>query len=142
MSNELVEYETRWKYAHMKPADIEIWERFIKQNPKAYQVVQYDFNVGDPPPFNPLMPDGEDLNQDALYRLKIDVVGYNGNDVDIIEIKPNAGPSTIGQVKGYRELYIRDELPVGMIGMTIITDRIRPNMEYLCRNEGIKLVLV
>src|SRR5690349_2056741 len=107
---DVFKYEKRYKYPHMKPADVAIWERFIEKNPDAYDTVQYDFNVGDAPPFNPLINGEEDLNQDALYRLKIDVVGKKGNIIDIIELKPKAGPSTIGQVKGYRTLCIRDEV--------------------------------
>lgn len=135
-------YEKRYKYPHMKPADIAIWERFIEAYPKAYEKVQYDFNVGDPPPFNPLGDNDEDLNQDALYRLKIDVVGHLGSEIDIIEVKPLAGPSAIGQVKGYKTLFLRDERPKEKVNMVIITDTAKPNMRYLCNVEGIKLVEV
>lgn len=135
-------YSKYYWYPHMKPNDIEIWERFIEKNPEEYDYVQYDFNVGDPPPFNTLMDDGEDLNQDALYRLKIDVIGHKNNYVDIIEVKPNASPSTIGQLEGYKALYLRDEPTDKKIIMTIITDKERPNMNYLCREKGIRLVVV
>jgi len=139
---DVFKYEKRYKYPHMKPSDVEIWERYINKYPNAYENVQYDFNVGDPPPFNPLGNDGEDLNQDLLYRLKIDVVGHTGYETDIIEIKPNAGPSAIGQVKGYKTLYIRDELPNRPVRMLIVTDKLQPNMEYLCKVEGIMIVEV
>lgn len=124
----------------MKPADVAIWERFIEKYPDAYDIVQYDLHVGDPPPFNPLMDDGEDINQDALYRLKIDVVGHKGGVIDIIEIKPDASPASIGQVKGYQALYLRDESPKGRVNTVILTDKIRPNMEYLCKKEGTKII--
>ena len=135
-------YEKRDKYTHMSEADKAIWERFIEKYPHAFNSVQYDFRVGDPPPFNPLGNDGEDLNQDALYRLRIDVVGRNGENRSIIEIKPKAGPSTIGQVKGYLTLYKRDEAPVGAIKGMIITDIIQPNMDYLAKVEGIEIIAV
>lgn len=140
--NPIFEYIKRSSYTHMSPADSAIWERFIDKFPNAYNSVQYDFRVGDPPPFNPLGNNGEDLNQDALYRLRIDVVGANGNSHDIIEIKPKAGPSTIGQVKGYMTLYKRDEAPVGAVKGLIITDTIQPNMDYLAKMEGIFIIAV
>lgn len=126
----------------MKPADINIWESFIEKYPNAYKSCLYDFAVGDPPPFNPLGNDGEDLNQDALYRLKIDVVGRTDGQIDIIEVKPNAGPSAIGQVKGYKALFIRDEQPKEKVNMVIITDKLRPNIEYLCKQEGVSIIAV
>lgn len=139
---EVFEYEIRDWYPHMKPRDKEIWDRFIAKHPDAYLECQYDFHVGDPPPFNTLMDDDEDLNQDALYRLKIDVIGHKPDQVDIIEVKPDAGPSTIGQVKGYKALFVRDEQPGGKVGMVIVTDKERPNMAYLCKVEGVRLVIV
>ena len=139
---DVFKYEKRAKYPHMKPRDIEIWERFIAKFPDAYQAVQYDFHVGDPPGFNPLYDDGTDKNQDALYRLKIDVVGFAGNTIDIIELKPSAGPSTIGQVKGYKTLYIRDENPKEQVNTVIITDVENPNMGFLCKSEGVVLIVV
>jgi hypothetical protein len=139
---EVLKYEIAPSYKHMKQRDVAIWERFIRAFPNAYRDVRYDFLVGDPPPFNPLMDNGEDWEQDKLYRLKIDVVGYDGEKYDIIELKPAAGPSTIGQVKAYRELFLRDEQPQIPVRMVIVTDEERPNMRYLCQQEGVMLVVV
>lgn len=135
-------FEKRNNYPHMSQADTKIWERFLDQYPQAYDSVQYDFHVGDAPGFNTLMDDGEDRNQDKLYRLRIDVVGRSGSSLDIIEIKPSAGPSTIGQVKSYKMLYERDEDPLGKVNMIILTDKENPNMDYLCKKEGVKLIIV
>ena len=139
---ELFKYGPQNWYPHMKPRDIEIWERFIKAYPDAFENVQYDFHVGDPPPFNTLMDDDTDRNQDQLYRLKIDVIGHAPGRIDIIEVKPDAGPSTIGQINGYKMLYVRDEEPKENIGQIIITDKERPNMAYLCEKGGIQLFVV
>jgi hypothetical protein len=139
---EIHKFEHAPSYKHMKPRDVVLWDRFIDAFPDAYREVQYDFMVGDPPPFNPLMDDGEDWEQDKLYRLKIDCVCYDGNRFDIVEVKPEAGPSTIGQVKAYRELFLRDEQPQIPVGMVIVTDVERPNMRYLCEAEGVRLVVV
>lgn len=140
--NPLFEYKKRSKYTHMSEADKLIWERFIDKFPNEYDYVQYDFRVGDPPPFNPLGDNGEDLNQDALYRLRIDVVGHKGNDRDIIEIKPKAGPSTLGQVKGYKTLFDRDEVIKGKTQTLIITDILMTNMEYMAKQENVRIVIV
>ena len=126
----------------MKPRDVEIWERFIDKYPDAYETCQYDLHVGDPPTFNTLMDDGTDRNQAALYQLKIDVVGRTPDHIDIIEVKPDAGPATIGQVLGYRALYIRDEKPTQPINMVIVTNMERLNMDFLARNAGVRLVVV
>lgn len=88
---DLFKFEKRPSYPHMSAADTLIWERFIDKYFDAYDNVQYDFHIGDAPPFNTLMDDDTDKNQDMLYRLRIDVIGNSNNKVDIIEIKPSAG---------------------------------------------------
>jgi len=139
---DLFKYKKQPEYTHMSIADKAIWERFIDKYPNAYSQVQYDFRVGDPPPFNTLMDDSEDWEQDKLYRLRIDVIGHTEDHIDVIELKPNAGASTIGQVKGYRSLLLRDEFPNKKVNMVIITDQLRPNMDYLCKDENVTLIIV
>ena len=139
---EIFSFTPRNKYPHMSVADTSIWNRFLAKYADAYDRVQYDFHVGDPPPFNTLMDDDEDLNQDMLYRTRIDVIGHNGADVDIIEVKPRAGASAIGQVKGYKTLYERDEQATGRVNTVIITDTETTNMRYLCDAENVKLIIV
>lgn len=135
-------YEKRPNYPHMSVADKAIWERFIDQYPDQFDSVQYDYHVGDAPPFNTLMDDGEDLNQDKLYRKRIDVVAHVSGAVYIIEIKPAATIATTGQVEGYKMLYERDEEIRGPVNMMILTDELTPNMEWLCKKKGITLVVV
>lgn len=139
---DLFKYEKQNNYPHMGPRDKAIYERFIEKYPDVYKMVQYDFHIGDAPPFNTLMDDDTDFNQDMLYRLRIDVVAHTDKGIDIIEVKPDAGTSTIGQIKSYKALYVRDEEPKQPVGMIIVTDRERPNMRYLCQQEGVSLVIV
>lgn len=139
---ESFKFEKGYWYPHMKPRDIAIWERFIAANPEAYDTCQYDFHVGDSPTFDTTMDDGSNKNQHMLYQLKIDAIGNKGGKLDIIEVKPAAGPSTIGQVQGYRHLYIRDEKASGNIGIVIVTDEEKLNMRFLCEAAGVKLIVV
>lgn len=139
---DLFKFELRPSYPHMNIRDVEIWERFIAKFPGAYNQVQYDFHIGEAPPFNTLMDNGEDKNQDMLYRLRIDVVGETDTEIDICEIKPSAGPSTIGQVRGYKTLYERDEEPKKKVRAVIITDKLNPNMDFLCKADGVFLIVV
>lgn len=135
-------FEKRASYPHMSVADTLLWNKFLDQYPQAYESVQYDFHVGEAPPFNTLMDDDSDKNQDKLYRFRIDAVGRYGSSVDIIEIKPDARHTAIGEVENYARLYKRDEEPLGAVTKVIITDRELPNMDYLCKEAGIKLIVV
>lgn len=139
---ELFPYNRRYWYPHMKPNDIAIWERFLVAFPDAYNTVQYDVGIGDIPPFmeQTSSPQGQAMRE--LYRLKIDVIGYNDGVIDIIEVKHDASPSSIGQLEGYRALYVRDYNPPQNLGAVLLTNTRRPNMDFLCAQAGIKLIVV
>lgn len=136
------DFKKGYWYPHMKPRDVAIWERFIDKYPDAYEKCQYDFGIGDIPPFIASASSVEGQRMAELYKLKIDVLGYKGGTIDLIEVKPAASSSTIGQVTGYVELYKRDEKPTLTIQPVIITDELRPNMDYLSVVNGVKIIVV
>ena len=135
-------YEQGIWYPHMKPRDIEIWERFIEKYPEAYANCQYDFHVGDAPEWLKGETAKDTKNQHMLYQLKIDVLGYKDSHIDLIEVKPNAGPASIGQVLGYKMLYERDEKPLLPVFPVIVTNELKLNMDFLCNEQGVKLYVV
>lgn len=135
-------YEKRYHYPHMKPADVAIWERFIAASPDAYETCQYDVHVGSPPPFDPTVNDATGGDASALYKRKIDVVAHKGGQTDIIELKPSAGTSALGQVRGYVTLYKRDVDSASSPRAVLITDVLGPDMQELARTMGVKLIIV
>lgn len=130
------------KYPHMKPADVVIWEKFIAQNPSAYENVVYDLAVGT----GPEAPEGSDeaIQRDItiLGQRKIDVVGFTGNEVHIIEVKPRAGTSAFGQVKGYEALYKKFINENAETKAVVITDSETPDVDLLSEAMGVKVVVV
>lgn len=134
---EVFEYKKRYAYPHMSVADTQIWERFIEKYPDQFAQVQYDFHIGEAPPFNTLYDDDTDKNQDMLYRKRIDVVGHTQDKVFIIELKPNAGMSTIGQVKGYKFLYDDEGWTDKKTVPMIVTDAMSADTQRYCEREGV-----
>jgi len=127
-------------YPHMMPYDVAIWERFIENNPNAYEKCIYDFPVGSLPDFDTTLDVGAGSTAQALYKKRIDVVGLNGDKVDIIELKPNASASALGQVLAYVELYKRDVSMTPVPRAVLITDTIRSDMEQLALALGVTLI--
>lgn len=124
-------YKLLPKYPHMKPADVAIWERFIQKFPDEYDSVDYDVAVGTGQRHegaaDVAIVDGFEL----LTKKKIDVVGYKGQTVHIIEVKPNAGPSALGQAKSYELLYKRDIDQVSPTRTRLITNIVSADMPHL-----------
>ena len=140
--DDIFKYEKRYHYPHMKPEDKAIWERFIMKYPAAYDTCQYDVNVGSPPPFDPTVNPATGGEISNLYYRKIDVVGHRGSQVDIIELKPKAGTSALGQVRGYVTLYKRDVNPAASPRAVLITNELLPDMEQLAKSMGVTLIIV
>lgn len=135
-------FEKRYKYPHMMPYDVAIWERFIEQFPDAYDFVSYDVKVGSAPEHDTIVnPDtgGDAIN---LYKKKIDVVGYKGGEIDLIELKPHAGSSALGQIRSYGVLYTIDFNPPVTPKLVVITDQLMPDMGLLAHSMGVTMVVV
>lgn len=139
---EIFPYEKRYWYPHLKPNDIAIWERFIDRFPNAFKSVQYDFSVGEIPIFVQQAPQEEQASMAELYRLKIDVLGFTDDHIALIELKQDAGASSIGQVTSYLELYRREVANTLPVRPYIITNTLKPNMAILTEAAGVKLYVV
>src|SRR3990167_4733988 len=117
-------YEKRYWYPHMQPDHVALWERFIERYPDMFESCWYDLPVGTIPEFNdpahPVYVGG----QEKLYRKKIDVVGFSKGKVVIIEIKPKATASAIGQVKRYKYLFTKEWPQLPTSEAAVITDTI------------------
>ena len=136
------EFKRLNNYPHLKPEDVFIWERFLGKFPGAYDSVDYDFGVGALPEFSRAVVQEIGVGELSLYKKKIDVVGYKGDQPDIIEVKPNASASALGQLWQYGVLYKNYFNPDIEPKLVLITNRILPDMNLLAYTLGIKIVVV
>lgn len=130
-------YKLLSKYPHLMPNDIRIWERFIQTFPKFYTSIDYDVKVGTPKQYPGLTGDKYKKDLEDLSRKRIDVIGYRDKEIHIIELKPYAGFSAIGQVEGYLELYKPYLPPEEILVGFIITDYQTPDTANLCFKKGL-----
>jgi len=135
------------KYPHMQPADVLLWERFIRLNSPLSQdnktpawTVSYDVHVGTIPALPPGTPQYLKDDAEALYPFKIDVVVYWPTQTLIVELKPRASLEAIGQVLGYTALYHRTFPNDPNPNPIIITDTAHLDMHMLCALLKISLI--
>jgi len=126
----------------MFPKDITIWERFLVSPANDFEGFDYDIKVGSVPQF----PDGLDTSVykagNILWKKRIDAVGHKNGKIYIIEVKPHAGSSAIGQVLGYVQLYREEIKPsVGLIGM-VVTDNPEIDFQRIAAPNMIQFVVV
>jgi hypothetical protein len=136
---EWLPYEHRYWYPHMSPADTEIWNRYIDANPDAFDLVAYDVAIGGGAEFDTVVSPATGGDAARLYQRRIDVFARKRNQYFVIELKPRASTSAIGQVAGYRELLKRDHPEYTGASAIIITDTLLPDMQFLAAPVGVEL---
>jgi len=85
-----------------------VWEKFMERYPGKFETVDYDFRVG-----KGVNLEGEQAAPwprmaKMLSQKRIDVIGWVGDSPTIIEVKRRVGLSALGQVLGYRILFMKD----------------------------------
>lgn len=136
------EFRILSKYPHMKPADVLIWERFIEKFPAYFNTVDYDFHVGEGADFLPTGEDTPDERENRLYQKKIDVVGYIDNVAWLIEVKPEAGMSALGQMITYNSLVNKDALFSSPPKLLVLCNRIVTDMSDIFSAHNIMVLVV
>ena len=126
----------------MKQEDILTWEIFLTKFPDEYESVDYDFHIGKLDEHIATAEESEIGGAQAVNQYKIDVVGYKNGRIDLIEVKNQAVPSAIGQLKMYKTLYDREIKPSMPTYPIIIARSQTPFMSETCKSEGILLILV
>lgn len=130
------------RYPHLMVQDVLIWERYLEQHATEWIGFRYDVRVGEGielPESEPEYIRGMAL---ALTEKRIDVLGEKGNEVWIIEVKPNAMLSAVGQVLSYQVLF-EDRFPdQPKPKLMIVTDRKGPDLQSIAAKFNISVVVV
>ncbi len=130
------------KYPHMKPADTEIWERFIDAHPWYFERVEYDVHIGEGADFLPTNTDTPDGRQNRLYQRKIDVVAYKEGVTTLIELKPVADTATLGQILAYKDLYTKTKKHHQNPKILVICGKIMNEMKDIYSKQKIEVMIV
>jgi len=130
------------KYPHLMVSDVAIWERYLEKYGKEWDSFEYDVRVGEGITIPATETESMRIMAQALWEKRIDVVGRKGPRVFIIEVKPSAMLSAIGQVLSYQILFEERYPEQGPVRMMIVTDRAGPDLERLCLKFDIALVVV
>lgn len=139
---EKIKFEKKSWYPNMREAETLIWERFLAAQPDAYDEVAYNVKVGE----GAVIPEGtqQEIADDftMLTQRKIDVVGFKGNNIDIIELKPYAGTGAVGQVKAYGVLYKNTYDANAKPNLIVMSDVEQRDTRTVAEAEGVKLIII
>jgi len=130
-------------FFHMLPEDRAIWRRFLQHFEDQFETYTYDHLVGPRYDWGEFqLPPGVEKLAERLYALRIDVLAEREGEHWVIEVKPLAGLSALGQVLAY-DHYLRKQLGQGtFIGRAIVTDYVRHYMPQLWEKYGIWVAVI
>jgi hypothetical protein len=131
-----------FRYPHMFPLDIAIWERFLEGYADLYTGFDYDIKVGTGAVVPEEWEDNYKRMAEVLSKYRIDVVGHKPGRLEIIEVKPEASTVAIGQIVTYMELYRRDFSPSDTLVGVIVTDREVGDIRLLTEKLGFDYYIV
>ncbi len=135
-------YEKMRKYPHLLGEDVTVWDSFVEQYPDRFHTVDYDVHVGTGIEV-PAHPDENIAEQYRnLTKKRIDVIGWKNNLPTIIEVKYRVGLDTLGQVLGYRVLYLKEHPEILCIPLLIVCAIIGPDDIYILDHFNVPFVIV
>ncbi len=135
-------YNLLHKYPHLIGDDTAVWERFILKFPDKFHTVDYDIHIGKGVNTDPI-PEQSSKNYWAdLTKKRIDVIGYKNNFVTIIEVKKRVGLYTLGQILGYKFLYLREHPETPVVSTLIVCSTIDQDDQDVLSHYGINFVVV
>lgn len=130
------------KYPHMMPNDIAIWERFLKSPFNTFDSFSYDVHVGTGRGYTVDDPKWIITLAKALTCFRIDAVGWRRGSATLIEVKPFAGLSALGQIIAYSHLWQTDFPDKPLEALLIITDSTTDDVAEVYAANNIFLIKV
>lgn len=130
-------YTTLAKYPHMKPEDVAVWQRFVVNNPAFFDSVDYDVPCGIGATPNPDHPINIQRDHIILTQKKVDVVGYNGNIVTLVEVKPIADMRSMGQIIAYHHLFTKCHPEHTIVNKMIVCGSIERELDEIFTENNI-----
>jgi len=126
----------------MSKSDTLLWNSFLVKYPDLFDSCDYDLRLGPWSDFPADLPDKIffDGIWNSLWR--VDVVAYKDSEIHIIELKPNSMANAIGQVICYDILFRAQFTNFESIHLAIITDIIKPPLQFCADRLSIKLYIV
>ncbi len=135
-------YEVRHKYPHLIGNDTEVWHRFILLYPNKFDTVDYDVHIGKGVSTDPIPDKSSKIYWADLTKKRIDVVAWKNDFVTIIEVKKRVSLSTLGQILGYKFLYLREHPEIPVVSVLIVCSSIDQDDIDVLKHYGINFVIV
>lgn len=126
----------------MSPLDLNVWRRFLLLHPDKFTSLRYDVKVGTGARPWPASEGPKPEDWEALTQKRIDAVGIWNGSTAIIEVKPRASFTALGQLLAYRTLLAEKERPTAPVTLWVVCEERDADLETTFLSYGVSVVSV
>ena len=110
--------------------------------PNRFDTVDYDIKVGAGAKVFTIPDEKSQQYWTQLTKKRIDVVAFKEDIITIIEVKKRVTLATLGQILGYRFLYLREHPEVKMVRTLIVCETISGDDIDVLDHYGISYIVI
>src|SRR5215467_5095244 len=128
----------RLSYPGLMPNECVILSAWLRVHESDYERFDYNTRIGagvDPGPTW-----GPDIRRMAVMnsQLRIDAIGWVGNQASLIEVKQDANVTAIGQLLTYDAVWRMDNPSLPPPHLIVVSNTLQPNMGAVTSARGIR----
>jgi len=127
--------------AGMIPAEAALLTAWITKHWSQFDRVEYNVRVGHGIIQDTTSPDFAQQAALANSQRRIDAMVWRGKDPTIVEVKVRGSLWALGQLLGYRQLWLRDN-PNVYPGIIMLCGSIDPDTQYVFDTLGVRVEVV
>lgn len=132
----------RHKYPGMAPREVIIFRAWLNQHQNEYDRFEYNVRVGNGVDPGPTYPSIYRQQYIENTQKRIDVVGWQGDQPTIIEVKDRATASCMSQILTYKTLWPLTFPNTPAPKLLLVTNRVAQDMPLVLNASGIALEIV
>lgn len=120
--------------------DRDVWTRFLEAEAFPIAEVWYDVHVGEGLRLPAEAPLIDKKISSALYEKRADVVCRVEGNLWVVEVKPKADMTALGQIITYRELFILKYRPAGSVLGVVVCDQVDDDLLFIFEAVGVIVI--
>jgi len=121
----------------MTAFETEIAKQWIVRHANDYDSIEFNVRLGKAQGIPPSFDESMIRLSQAITRQRADIVAHVDYAVDIIECKPRAKTSAIGQLAGYRHLWTDDHPNIPVRRLVVVAIDMDDNVANVYAREGV-----
>lgn len=129
-------------FKHLRSDEIAVWLRFLSKFPDRFTDFDYDVRVGPGVNLPPETPENIKKMALGLSQKRIDVVAKGVEGLTLVEVSPNAGGDSVGQLLVYKALWELEHPDQPSPNLLLVSGFERSDIREVSRVAGVELLVV